>query len=129
MESRSNTVWRRLANTSQRIARQADWTLLETDAHSLADRHVHRYTSGNFKRAGALRSPAPGGRRALADSLVLQEQVQLDRLRLMTFTQGVPDAVRVRDREGPQTLLHPVAVNQGSSLSQQQMIQEPSCSA
>jgi signal transduction histidine kinase len=54
--------------------------------------------------------------RAFADSLVLQEQVQLDGLRLMTFTQGVPDAMRARDREGLQTLLYPVAVNQGFDL-------------
>jgi signal transduction histidine kinase len=49
--------------------------------------------------------------RVAADGVVRQERTHLEDLRLMAFTQGVPEAVAARDLDGLRELLLPLAVN------------------
>jgi two-component system NtrC family sensor kinase len=49
--------------------------------------------------------------RVASDGIVRQERKNLDNLRLMVFTQGVPEALAARDAETLETLLSPLMVN------------------
>ena len=49
--------------------------------------------------------------RVAADGIVRQERTHLEDLRLMAFTQGVPEAVATRDVEALKAMLLPLAVN------------------
>jgi signal transduction histidine kinase len=51
--------------------------------------------------------------RVAADSIVRQEQFHLEQLRQMAFTRGVSDAVREGDWQKLETLLYPLALNNG----------------
>jgi len=49
--------------------------------------------------------------RVAADGIVRQERTHLEDLRLMAFTEGVPEALVARDSQTLQDLLFPIALN------------------
>ena len=49
--------------------------------------------------------------RVAADGIVRQERTHLEDLRLMAFTEGVPEALDARDAQALQDLLFPIALN------------------
>jgi signal transduction histidine kinase len=49
--------------------------------------------------------------RVTGDGIVLKERVHLEHLRLMAFTQGVPDAVAAADKDSLEPLLYPLVLN------------------
>lgn len=51
--------------------------------------------------------------RVASDSVVRQERVQLENLRLMVFSQGVGEAIAYKDVNELETLLLPLALNSG----------------
>ena len=50
--------------------------------------------------------------RVAGDLIVQREEIHLENLRLMTFTQGVPEAILENDADSIESLLYPLALNE-----------------